>query len=107
MQTASQASKSRLKSKGTKIPAHADHTSHLPRLKRIKGQVEGIERMIEGQRYCTDILTQVKAVRAALAAMESEIFKTHLRGCVKAAITAGDPFSADSKVEEIIKLVYK
>jgi hypothetical protein len=52
---------------------HADHTSDLQRLRRISGQVEGIKKMIEDQRYCTDILNQTKAVRSALKALEVSI----------------------------------
>ena len=86
--------------------SHPDHRVHLKRLNRVKGQLSGIHAMIDERRYCLDILQQLKAARAGLAAMEAEIFKTHLRGCVKDAFHSRDPFHAESKVEEIMKILY-
>lgn len=85
---------------------HPDHSIHIKRLSRIKGQVEGIERMILDRRYCTDIIAQLKAAAAALKAVESEVFKSHLRGCVKSAFKGNDAFKAEEKIQEIIKLIY-
>lgn len=85
---------------------HPDHSVHIKRLNRVKGQIEGIERMIVDRRYCTDIIAQLKAASAALKAVESEVFKTHLRGCVKSAFSGNDTFKAEEKIQEIIKLIY-
>lgn len=85
---------------------HPDHSSHLTRLNRVKGQIEGIERMIVDRRYCPDIIAQLKAAASALRAIEAEVFKTHLRGCVKQALGADDPFESEEKIQEIVKLVY-
>lgn len=85
---------------------YPDHSGHLTRLNRVKGQVEGIERMIADRRYCTDIIAQLKAASSALKAIEAEIFKTHLRGCVRQAFGAGDAFKSEEKIQEIVKLVY-
>lgn len=85
---------------------HPNHFAHIKRLKRAKGQIEGIERMILDRRYCTDIIAQLKAASAALKAVESEVFKSHLRGCVKSAFHGNDAFKAEEKIQEIIKLVY-
>ncbi|MBK7961782.1 MAG: metal-sensitive transcriptional regulator [Bdellovibrionales bacterium] len=76
---------------------HPDHSVHIKRLNRVKGQIEGIERMILDRRYCTDIIAQVKAASAALKAVESEVFKSHLRGCVKSAFNGNDAFKAEEK----------
>jgi CsoR family transcriptional regulator, copper-sensing transcriptional repressor len=64
--------------------------STIRRLKKIEGQVRGLIRMIEDERYCIDILHQVHAVRAALAKTESEILKQHAASCVQTAIDSGD-----------------
>lgn len=85
---------------------HPDHSGHISRLNRVKGQIEGIERMIVDKRYCPDIITQLKAASSALKAIEAEVFKTHLRGCVKQAFSADDSFEAEEKIQEIVKLVY-
>jgi|JI10StandDraft_1071094.scaffolds.fasta_scaffold86452_5 CsoR family transcriptional regulator, copper-sensing transcriptional repressor len=85
---------------------HPDHSAHIKRLNRVKGQIEGIERMILDRRYCTDIIAQLKAASAALKAVESEVFKSHLRGCVKSAFSGNDTFKAEEKIQEIIKLIY-
>lgn len=85
---------------------HPDHSRHLTRLNRAKGQIEGIERMILDRRYCPDIIAQLKAASSALKAIEAELFKTHLRGCVKEAFSADDLFKSEEKIQEIVKLVY-
>jgi len=64
-------------------------TSALRRLKRIEGQVRGLARMVEMDRYCIDIVTQISAVRAALRAVEEEILSDHVANCVEHAITSG------------------
>lgn len=85
---------------------HPDHSSHITRLNRVKGQIEGIERMILGRRYCPEIIAQLKAASSALKAIEAEVFKTHLRGCVKQAFNAEDAFKSEEKIQEIVKLIY-
>lgn len=85
---------------------HPDHSAHIKSLNRIKGQIEGIERMILDRRYCTDIVAQLKAAAAGLKTVESEVFKSHLRGCVKSAFKGNDPYKAEEKIQEIIKLIY-
>lgn len=85
---------------------HPDYSAHIKRLNRVKGQIEGIGRMIVDRRYCADIIAQLKAASAALKAVESEIFKSHLRGCVKSAFSGNDAFKAEEKIHEIVKLIY-
>ena len=62
--------------------------------------------MILGQRYCPDIIAQIRAASAAMKAVEAEIFKSHLRGCVKSALSGNDPFKSEEKIQEIIKMVF-
>lgn len=85
---------------------HPDHSVHFKRLNRIKGQIEGIEKMILDRRYCPDIIAQLKAASAALKAVEAEVFKSHLRGCVKSAFAGDDAFKSEEKIQEIIKMIY-
>ncbi len=82
-----------------------DHSAELRRLNRIKGQVEGVERMIVERRYCPDIIQQIKAARSALKSLEASIIEGHMRHCVKQAIASRDPFVVQQKIEEIILLV--
>ena len=82
-----------------------DHSSELKRLNRIKGQVEGVERMIVERRYCPEIVQQIKAARAALKSLEASIIEGHMRHCVKQAIASRDAFIVQQKIEEIILLV--
>jgi DNA-binding FrmR family transcriptional regulator len=85
---------------------HRDNKPQLlARLNRIEGQVRGVTRMIEEGRYCIDILTQISAVRAALAKVESEMLKTHLSHCIEGAIKSGDTDDQRSKARELIALL--
>ena len=72
------------------------------RLRRIEGQVRGIQRMVEGDQYCIDILTQVNSVTAALKAVGMGLLDDHVRHCVKDSIESGD---SDAKVEELLAAV--
>ena len=77
----------------------------INRLSRIAGQVRGIGQMIEDGRYCIDILTQMQAVKSALAKVESEVLKDHAATCVAEAIASGDEGEQRAKVNELIALV--
>ena len=77
------------------------------RLRRIEGQVRGIDRMIEEDRYCIDVLTQLQAVKAALAKVEDAILHEHAATCVSAAIETGDRTEQRKKFSELIKLFSK
>jgi DNA-binding FrmR family transcriptional regulator len=85
---------------------HPDHTVHLKQLARVKGQVEGIEKMINDGRYCVDIINQLKAVSAGLKVVESAIFDSHLQSCVNAALASKNDADIQKKMAEINKLVY-
>jgi DNA-binding FrmR family transcriptional regulator len=73
--------------------------THLKRLRRIEGQVRGIEAMVDGDRYCIDVLTQISAVTKALQAVALELVDEHLAHCVREAVETGGP-EADAKVAE-------
>ncbi len=82
----------------------AKRQSSLNRLKRIEGQVRGIARMIEEDRYCIDTLNQVQAVKAALKRVENEILKGHAANCVEEAIVSGDAGEQREKFDELVEL---
>jgi DNA-binding FrmR family transcriptional regulator len=84
---------------------HPDKPNLLNRLNRIEGQVRGVARMVEDDRYCIDIVTQIHAVRAALARVESELLKTHLGHCIEGAIVSGDKAEQRQKAAELIQLL--
>ena len=89
-------------------PAHTpDHSALTGRLSRIEGQVRGVARMIEDERYCIDILTQISAVKSALAAVEREVLKTHAEHCLESAVRSGDPEEQRAKMDELIQLLLK
>jgi DNA-binding FrmR family transcriptional regulator len=75
------------------------------RLNRIEGQVRGIARMIEDDRYCIDIVTQISAVRAALRRLEEQILHDHVSHCVEHAIASGNKTEQRRKVEELMSVV--
>lgn len=78
---------------------------NLARLKRIEGQVRGIQKMVEDERYCTDILIQISAVHEALRSVGRELMKNHLKHCATAAMK-GTPAQADAMHEELLSLMY-
>lgn len=75
------------------------------RLNRIEGQVRGIARMVEQDRYCIDVVTQISAVRAALRRLEEEFLQDHVSHCVEHAIASGDKAEQRRKVEELMNVV--
>jgi DNA-binding FrmR family transcriptional regulator len=80
-------------------------TAILKRLSRIEGQVRGLSRMVEEDRYCIDIVTQIAAVRAALRRAEDEILRDHVGHCVEHAIASGDQAEQRRKVAEIMDVL--
>jgi len=77
---------------------------NLTRLRRIEGQVRGIQRMVEEDRYCADILTQVSSVHEALRAVARELMRNHLKHCATAAIRASD-VDAEAMYDELLSLM--
>jgi len=83
----------------------ANRSKLINRLSRVEGQVRGIARMVEEERYCIDVLTQLRAVRSALARVESEMLKDHLGHCIERSIQGGDPDDQRQKAAELIELL--
>jgi DNA-binding FrmR family transcriptional regulator len=79
----------------------------VKRLHRIEGQVRGIERMVEDDRYCIDILTQVAAVNTALESLALKVLDDHVNHCVTDALSAGDPKEAAVKSKELMEAVQR
>lgn len=79
--------------------------STLKRLSRIEGQVRGLARMVEDDRYCIDIVTQIGAARAALRRVEEEILREHVAHCVEHAIKSGDKADQRRKVAELMAVM--
>jgi CsoR family transcriptional regulator, copper-sensing transcriptional repressor len=77
------------------------------RLHRIEGQVRGIERMVEDDRYCIDILTQIGAVRTALEQVGAKVLDDHVTHCVAGAISSGDQDAAAEKTKELLEAVQR
>ena len=77
----------------------------LNRLSRIEGQVRGLSRMVEEDRYCIDVLTQLQAVRAALSRVEGQVLKDHMDNCVMGAIAGDDLADRKAKASELIELL--
>jgi CsoR family transcriptional regulator, copper-sensing transcriptional repressor len=84
-----------------------DKDALVKRLHRIEGQVRGIERMVEDNRYCIDILTQISAVNTALESLAYKILDEHVRHCVAGALTSGDEADAQTKTEELLEAVQR
>ena len=98
--------KSKLKTPA-QAPKHPSHREDLVRLRRIKGQLEGVERMIEEKRYCMDIVTQIRSIMAALRSTEGLVMERHLRHCVQDAINANDERQTEEKINELLTLFHK
>ena len=87
--------------------AHPSHREDLVRLRRIKGQIEGVERMVEENRYCMDIVTQIRSIMAALRSAEGLVMERHLRHCVTDAINAKNERLTEEKINELLTLFQK
>ena len=80
------------------------HKDCLNRLSRIEGQVRGVSKMIEEERYCIDLLMQLRAIRAALSKVESEVLKDHADHCIADAVKSGSEKEQREKFSELIDL---
>jgi DNA-binding FrmR family transcriptional regulator len=87
--------------------AHANKSELTKRLNRIEGQVRGLARMIEEDRYCIEVVHQVAAVRAALLRVETEMLRAHLGHCIESAIVNGNADEQRRKAAELIELLEK
>ena len=84
-----------------------DKDKLVKRLHRIEGQVRGVEKMVEDDRYCIDILTQISAVNTALESLAFKILDEHVRHCVAGALASGDEADAQTKTEELLEAVQR
>ena len=80
--------------------------ANLTRLRRIEGQVRGLQKMVEEDRYCADVLTQISSVHEALRSVARELMRNHLKHCAAAAIRSGNE-QADAMYDELVELMYK
>lgn len=81
------------------------HQEQLVFLKKIEGQVRGLQKMIEEKRYCVDIITQIHSAIGALYRVEDEVFKKHLDGCVVNALRGKSEREKQAKIQEIMELI--
>jgi len=81
------------------------HEEQFEFLKKIEGQIRGVQKMIEDKRYCVDIITQIHSVIGALYRVESEIFKKHIDGCVVHALKGKSELEKQKKISEVIELI--
>jgi DNA-binding FrmR family transcriptional regulator len=81
------------------------HAEQLEFLKKIEGQIRGVQKMIEEKRYCVDIITQIHSIIGALYRVENEIFKKHIDGCVVSALRGKSEHEKEKKISEIVGLI--
>jgi DNA-binding FrmR family transcriptional regulator len=81
------------------------HEDQIVRLNRIEGQIRGIKKMITEERYCIDILTQIRSVSNALARVQDNIFRGHLESCVRDSLSGDDSMDKEEKVNEILEIL--
>jgi len=86
---------------------HSYHADNLVALRRIEGQVRGIQKMIEDRKYCIDILTQIHAVKGALSRVEEKILEKHFRNCVAEAVKGTSEKDKQRKMAEILNLIHQ
>lgn len=87
------------------MTAHPRHDSEIVALKRIEGQIRGIQKMIEEGQYCVDILTQLNAAAGAIRHVEDNVLKRHLEGCVTQALHGKSILEKQKKIEEVLELL--
>tara|TARA_R110002072_G_scaffold534_6_gene4081 strand:+ start:255980 stop:256270 length:291 start_codon:yes stop_codon:yes gene_type:complete len=85
----------------------ANHKSQITRVNRIEGQVRGIKNMIQEEKYCIDILTQIKAVRSALKSLEVQVLEGHVNHCLSKAVESKSKKEIELKISEIMELIKK
>ncbi len=83
------------------------HEQELGRLRKIEGQIRGVQRMIEEKRYCIDILTQLNSVVGAIMSVEENILSRHLKGCIQESFRKGSRADRQRKVDEVVGVLRK
>ncbi len=81
--------------------------SNVKRLRRIEGQIRGLQKMVEEERYCSDIVVQIASVQEALRGVSRALMQNHLRHCVTESIRSGDETRAAAQYEELLELIYR
>lgn len=84
---------------------YPNHEEQLARLAKVEGQLRGVRRMIEERRYCIDIVSQIKAVNAALKQVQMGVLEKHIHHCVAESLESGEPELFEEKICEIVKVV--
>ena len=84
-----------------------DHSENIASLRRIEGQVRGVQRMVEDKKYCIDILNQIAAVKGALGTVEKRILERHFQHCVKNAMASQSETDTNEKIAELMDLLHK
>jgi CsoR family transcriptional regulator, copper-sensing transcriptional repressor len=84
-----------------------DHNETLSYLRKIEGQIRGVQKMIEENRYCVDILTQLRSIAGALSSVEDRILEKHLNSCVVTAFSSNSKKGKEEKIKELLDLVSK
>jgi len=84
---------------------HMDHNEQITDLKKIEGQIRGVQKMIETKRYCVDILTQLHSVVGAIFSVEDKILDRHLQGCVSQALKGKSDTEKQKKINEILQIL--
>jgi CsoR family transcriptional regulator, copper-sensing transcriptional repressor len=84
-----------------------NHSNNLVALRRIEGQVRGVQKMIEERKYCIDILTQIQAIKGALGRIEEKILEKHFQHCVTDAMRDAPEKEKQQKLDEMLKLIHK
>lgn len=97
----------KLPSSPAKQTPHPCHHAQVKLLNRVIGQLEGVRRMVDDQRYCVDILVQTRAAAAALKKVELQILKTHMDHCVNEAFESKSPAKSAAKVNELVELMQR
>lgn len=87
--------------------SHPCHKKHIGKLNRVAGQVQAIKTMINDQRYCVDIITQLKAARNALKSIELAILETHMHSCLEQSLNNDSQVSLEQRISELMKLLKK
>jgi DNA-binding FrmR family transcriptional regulator len=82
-------------------------TSILTRLRRIEGQVRGLQKMVEEERYCAEVITQVSSVQEALRGVSRSLLRNHLQHCAATAIRSGEPAAAEAMYDELVELMFR
>jgi DNA-binding FrmR family transcriptional regulator len=90
-----------------RLKDYPNHSENLVALRRIEGQVRGIQRMIEEEEYCVDILNQIHAVISALARVEDKILEKHFEGCVTKAVSGNSAGDKQKKLKELLQLIHQ